>query len=403
MALLRWAGSLVLPTEVIVGAAQRGHYEFLIEYLFQPLPQFAYYESEYPMYHKAAGRGGRWDLILYLQRTFRHENSMNLVAAGALEADNIPLFLKAAPIIDVTRLGYHDSPGFESRNSWIIAAIESLPFPSESFAAFQRYFKTVYDRKVIKQFQDQGQLIKLKKALCSLVVGAAVAVGKLGVIDWIFSFLHLTNAEFAETYMSTACSGQEPGKDLLGPIFLVMDGRYGLLDWCRNHLPHLNRVLMTGWRFSGMGVIEYCLSKNVITGEFGSQLLVDIASESWSVMKMLQALPRFTLGKHVLDSILVTIRSRKRDFSLLREPDMLIEIVAWLKSLGATVNDFSFVNFFSDHRCLDTLKFISAAFGDDLFASDNSTIQDAFAASLNWISPDNLPGLLNFLHSRASG
>jgi len=401
--LLQWAAHYFQPhsvlsqtSQVIIGAVQSGHYEFLLEYLSDPIfHNFKVRNIDYPMIHMAAGRSGRWDLILYLQRTYPLDDSMNLVAIGALETDNIPLFLKAAPIIDVTTVS--DFYSFESRHSWITVAIKALPISSESFAAFQQYFKTVYERKVAKGFQDQDHLMALKKALCRLVLSAAVPTDNLGVVDWMVSLLSLTPAEFSETYLGAACFQQ----NLLGPIFRVFDGRFGLFDCC-NNIARLQELLMAGRKLADMDFMEYCLEKNLITGDRASLLLTGIASRTWNVrslavMKALQALPGFTLEEEVLDKILHSFVSDREDFD--REPDVFMALVAWLKSLGATVNNFSLVTLFEDRVCLNTLKLVFDACGD-FFTRDDDTIMQAFFASVSWSSPQNLAGVLDYLHTK---
>ena len=414
MALLRWASAyfrvseyirpraknslaFLVPSQVLIGAAQSGDYEFLREYLSDPALTFSeVWEIEYPKIHMAAGRGGRWDLILYLQKAYADDGSMNHVAAGALQAHNIPLFLKSAPTIYVT---VSHEMLFVSRNSWITAAIEALPFPSEAFAAFQRYFETVYKSEA-NQFEYQHQLLKLNMELCGLVLRAAVAVGKLGVLHWTVSVLNITKAQFSEIYLRVACSRPE----LLGPVFRVIDVRFELLDSLHNEQV-LKRVLFVGCRCEGLDLIEYCLSKNVITGDLAGELLTEIASsacnaKSLAIMKALQALPGFTLDKKILDNVLSSRRSPSLKVGCPQELDVLTELVSWLKSLGAKIIDESLPNFFEEHDCLDTVKMIYSAFGDEVFPRDDVAIQQAFEDALD---SDNLPGLLDFLHSKGFG
>jgi len=324
---------------------------------------------------------------------------MNFVAAGALEAGNMPLFLKAAPILDVTQSSYGHLPRFEYQNSWITVAIEDLPFPGESFSVFQRYFTKAYD-----QFQDLGILMTLKKTLCSMVLSAAVAAGKLGVIDWIVSILRLTNAEFSDIFLHLACKR----KHLIGPVFRILDGRYGIIECCRNDLELLNPVVMAARSHADMDFIEYCLSKNAITSELASPLLTEIASETWNanakslaVMKSLQALPGFTLERNVLGRIFWSFVQFSERFP--REIGLHTELVAWLKSLGATVNAVSLADFFYHKECLQILKLIFAVVGDESFPRDDFTIPKAFEASLDWSSSNNLSRLIDYLHSKGFG
>ena len=421
MALLRWASLYFLAPprsdrsvsdlrcQIIVGAVQNGDFKFLLEYLSEPgqfLPTTS--RSETSMIHRAAGRSGRWDLIQYLQDRFPviegslGGSSMNHVAAGALEANNFPLFLQASPIIDLKQLRFAYSPAFEFQNSWITLAVETLPFPSDSFLAFQRHFKTVYDNMDARQFRRRYNLIALQRTLCGMVLGASVAIDiKLGVVEWLASCFQLTPVEFSEIYLNIACSRN----GLFGPIFHFFDARYGLLDCCRNNMLLLRRVLVDSrCDAEMMDFIECCLSKNMVTSELAAPLVTKIASSAWNarslaVMKALQALPGFAFERNVLETFLTSWRSLG-SAELPQDPDVVKELVAWLKSLGANLNRRSIKPFLNIHECLVKLKFVFSAFGDDLFLRDDSSIHQAFETSLNWSSSNDVSGLLDCLHSK---
>ena len=77
MALLRWASlyfqPLVNSSHVVLGAVEGGHYEFLLECASDLIPACSEFPVSVESIHRAAGRSGCWDLILYLQRSCPQE------------------------------------------------------------------------------------------------------------------------------------------------------------------------------------------------------------------------------------------------------------------------------------------------------------------------------------------